>query len=262
MFQDILHEFGPSFRILSIPGPSTLKSMSEKSRSLYLSTTSCVPSLLDSSQSWRGRMPVVRELVIDTLQKVQSSDYSTVTHRSELQFCVNYQGKVDKTVNSLIVISQLVDSDPNKTAFLTGLRLRIVDDLGFCVPHDLCRDFEPFSESNNQVNLTPKHSFVDLHIGKLDAHTCDRVHQCSIDYGADGLSIPVGDCQKIWLLWPLTSSNLRAIKAIDGQRGRLARLAQQLEGCVVVEDHFSTGNTHSCSVSSRNLHSSRRFLSC
>lgn len=75
---------------------------------------------------------------------------------------------VEKTSRSGEAVSQLVDPDPNKTAFLTGLRLPIVDDLGFRVPHDLCRVFEPFSESNNQVNLTPKHSFVDLHIGKLD----------------------------------------------------------------------------------------------
>lgn len=81
---------------------------------------------------------------MDTLQKIQSSDYATAAHHSESQFCVNYQGQIDKTVDPLIVISQLVDADHNKTAFLTGLRLPIVDDLGFRVPHDLCRLFEIF----------------------------------------------------------------------------------------------------------------------
>ncbi|KAJ5161028.1 hypothetical protein N7492_006420 [Penicillium capsulatum] len=219
MLQDVLHEFGPSFGVLSIPDSSTLESMPEKNRSLWLSTTSSVPSLLDASQSWRGEAPRVRELVMDTLRTIESSDHANASHRSESQFCVNFQGEVDDTVNPRVVISQLVDADHNKTAFLTGLRLPIVDDLGFRVPPDICRLFEPFSESNNQVNLTPKYSFVDLHI----------------DYGADGLSIPVGDCRKIWLLWPPTSSNLRALKTVDGQRGRLARLAPQLEGCVVVE---------------------------
>lgn len=166
MLQEISDEFGSSFGLSSIPDPSTLESMSEKTRSLWLSSTSSIPQLLVSSQSWRGRAPLIRELVMDTLRKLRDSNRTTVAVRSESQYCVNYQGQVDDTVDPYIVISQLVDCDPNKTAFLTGLRLPIIEDLGFRVPHDVCRVVEPFYESNDQVNLTPKYAFVDLHIGK------------------------------------------------------------------------------------------------
>lgn len=54
------------------------------------------------------------------------------------------------------------------------------------------------------------------------------------DYGADGLSTLVGDCQKIWLLYPPTEVNLRAMKTIDTQRAKLVRIMHQLEGGVVV----------------------------
>lgn len=45
----------------------------------------------------------------------------------------------------------------------------------------------------------------------------------------------IGDCRKIWLLYPPTDNNLTAMKSIDGQRGKLLRLAHQLEGGVLVE---------------------------
>ncbi|KAJ5394680.1 hypothetical protein N7509_006467 [Penicillium cosmopolitanum] len=169
-----------------------------------------------------------------TLQKIQAGNRAATAHKPETQFHVNYQGEVDKTVDPLIVVSQLVDPDPNKPAFLTGLRLPTIDDLGLRVPHSVCKFFEPFHESNEQANLTPRYSFVDLHV----------------DYGADGLSVPIGDCRKIWLLYPPTIHNLMAMKAVDGQRGRLVRLVQQLEGCVVVE----TNSSHAIHIPAASLH--------
>jgi hypothetical protein len=166
MLKEISNKFGPNLAIFSIPDPSTLGDMSEKTRSLWLSSTSSIPQLLDSSQSWRGRAPLVRELVTNTLQKIGAGDHTATTVRSESHLCVNYQGEVDQNVDPHLVIAQLVDSDPHKPVFLTGLRLPIVQDLGFRVPLDVCNVVEPFYESNEQVNLTPKYSFVDLHIGK------------------------------------------------------------------------------------------------
>lgn len=64
------------------------------------------------------------------------------------------------------MISQLLDPDPSSPAFLTGLRLPTVAELGFRAPYDLCTIVEPAEESNIQVNLTPKFLFFDLHIGE------------------------------------------------------------------------------------------------
>jgi hypothetical protein len=173
MLKEILEEVGPNFAIGSIPDPSTLDSMSEKTRPLWLSSTSSIPQLLDSSQSWRGRVPLVRELVTQTLQKIGARNHTATAVRSESHLCVNYQGELDTVADPNVAISQLVDADPNKPVFLTGLRLPIIENLEFRVPLDVCKVAEPFYESNEQVNMTPKYSFVDLHIGKLSVLTYD-----------------------------------------------------------------------------------------
>ena len=45
----------------------------------------------------------------------------------------------------------------------------------------------------------------------------------------------IGDCRKIWLLYPPTDKNLKAMQSVDGQRAKLLRLAHQLEGGVLME---------------------------
>ena len=44
-----------------------------------------------------------------------------------LSLKVNYQGKVDISVDLNTAIAQLIDPDPTKPVFLTGLRLPAVD---------------------------------------------------------------------------------------------------------------------------------------
>jgi hypothetical protein len=76
----------------------------------------------------------VRELVSHTLQVIGARGHTTSVIRSESHLCVNYQGEVDENVDPYVVISQLLDADLNKPVFLTGLRLPIIEDLGFRVP--------------------------------------------------------------------------------------------------------------------------------
>lgn len=60
-----------------------------------------------------------------------------------------------------------------------------------------------------------------------------------VDYGAGGLSTVLGDCQKTWLRYPLTETDLAAMRAVEGQRAKLARIMHQLEGGVVVVETIS-----------------------
>ena len=60
---------------------------------------------------------------------------------------MNYQGEVDMSVDPNTAIAQLVDPDPTKPVFLTGLRLPAVDNLGFHAPHEICKIAEPVDES-------------------------------------------------------------------------------------------------------------------
>jgi hypothetical protein len=50
----------------------------------------------------------------------------------------------------------------------------------------------------------------------------------------DGLSSPLHDCEKIWLLYPPTQCNLSLMKRADGQHGKLARIGHLLEGGIIV----------------------------
>ncbi|KAJ5543651.1 hypothetical protein N7513_007159 [Penicillium frequentans] len=216
--REIQANFGPEFGVLSICHLSYWNRMSEQNQDLWLESTSSVPRLLNSSHCWRVRAPLARELFMDTIEEI-STVTSTTQKSSESRFRANFQGEVDEKLDPYIVLSQLIDPDLNKPAFLTGLRLPSIDHFGFCSPCEMSTTIEPFDETNDQVNLTPKYSFVDLHI----------------DYGADGLSTVIGDCRKIWLLYPPTDDNLNAMKSIDGQRGKLVRLMRRLEGGVLVE---------------------------
>lgn len=67
---------------------------------------------------------------------------------SESHFKVNYQGEVGMLVDPNTAIAQLIDPDPTKPVFLTGLRLPAVDNLGSRAPHDICKFAEPVDESN------------------------------------------------------------------------------------------------------------------
>jgi hypothetical protein len=102
----------------------------------------------------------------DTIQIISNS---TETRRgSESTFKTNFQGEADDSITPSSVISQLVKPRCDKAAaFLTGLRLPTVKKRGFRCPDDLCMIVEPMEESNEQVNLTPRYSFVDLHIGRF-----------------------------------------------------------------------------------------------
>ncbi|KAJ5203619.1 uncharacterized protein N7498_004498 [Penicillium cinerascens] len=217
ILRGIQADFGPEFGVLTKSHLSHWNRMSEHKQDLWYKATSSIPYLLNGSHCWRGRAPLARELFMDTIREI-STENSMTQKTSETQFRVNFQGEVDEAFDPYLVLSQLIDPDPNKTAFLTGLRLPSVDNFGFRLPCDVSTVVEPFDETNNQVNLTPKYSFVDLHTGS-----------------ADGLSTVIGDCRKIWLLYPPTDKNLKAMQSVDGQRAKLLRLAHQLEGGVLIK---------------------------
>jgi hypothetical protein len=51
----------------------------------------------------------------------------------------------------------------------------------------------------------------------------------------DGISAPLGDCVKIWFLYPPTNHNLAWMRQEKGQHGRLFRSVDHLEGGVAVQ---------------------------
>lgn len=159
--QDI---FGAAFSGLNRCDLYPLADVPPTVRSLWQSCTTSLPTLYDSSCCWTVRIPSARELFIDALARVQNKQSRPA---SEEDFRINFQGEINETIDHGIVLAQLIDPDPVHPVFLTGLRLPSVENCGFRCPYDLCAVVEPEEECNVQVNMTPKYSFVDLHIGKF-----------------------------------------------------------------------------------------------
>uniref|UniRef100_A0A093V791 JmjC domain-containing histone demethylation protein 1 n=1 Tax=Talaromyces marneffei PM1 TaxID=1077442 RepID=A0A093V791_TALMA len=218
--EEIQECFGAAFSGLNRCDLYPLGDVPPTVRSLWQSCTTSVPTLYNSSQCWTVRIPSARDLVIDALVRAENTRSQP---DSEEDFRVSCQGEVNGSIDHRIVLAQLIDPDPVQPIFLTGLRLPSAENYGFRCPYDLCAVVEPEEECNVQVNMTPKYSFVDLHI----------------DYGADGLSTLVGECRKIWLLYPPSEANLRAMKTVDSHRAKLSRIMHQLEGGIIAATNAS-----------------------
>jgi hypothetical protein len=160
---EIQESFGASFGGLIHCGLHHLTEVPPKVKLLWQSWTTSLPILYNSSQCWTAGAPSTRELFLDALARIGSKQTQSA---SEEDFRINYQGEVNESIDPRIVFAQLVDPDPCSPAFLTGLRLPSVESCGFRCPYDLCGVLEPEEECNIQVNMTPKYSFVDLHIGR------------------------------------------------------------------------------------------------
>lgn len=164
MLHKILAEFGPEFGGLMNYEFSSCVSMSKQTKNLWSESTSSTPLLLESSTCWRARAPLARELFIETVQELLVKRPSA-QKSVETRFQVSCQGEIDEAFDPFVVMSQLVDPDPINPAFITGLRLPSIEKCGFRTPCAISAVTEPFAATNNQVNVTPKYSFVDLHIG-------------------------------------------------------------------------------------------------
>jgi hypothetical protein len=164
LVQKILTMFGAAFKGLKHANISHLEDMPSSVKELWCSSMTSSPLLFKSSRCWQDRPPSVRGLVLDTLNSLQNHGSSSLSE-SECSFRINYRGEVNTSVSPAMAIAQFLDPDPVDPIFITGLRMPVVNGIGYRAPYELSTIVEPFEESNIQVNLTPKYSFVDLHIG-------------------------------------------------------------------------------------------------
>jgi hypothetical protein len=93
----------------------------------------------------------------------------------------------------------------------------------YLVPGSLATYVTAHNQRDIVYNLTPKYSFVDLHI----------------DYGADGISKTLGDCEKYWFLFPPTAYNLNLLASVHGDHGKLSKLLQTLEYGIITRTKAS-----------------------
>lgn len=93
----------------------------------------------------------------------------------------------------------------------------------YLVPSSLATYVTAHAQRDIIYNLTPKYSFVDLHI----------------DYGADGISKTIGDCEKYWFLFPPTERNLDLLSSAHGEQGKLRKILNHLECGIIAKTQSS-----------------------
>ncbi|KAL6228854.1 hypothetical protein BDW75DRAFT_226124 [Aspergillus navahoensis] len=159
----VVATFGSVFAELAHANVHHLLEVTSLVQSNWLSSTASVPKLLPSSRCWVKRVPTRTELLEDTIGLMTRSNMGENT---ESTFIVNCQGVVGKSEEAGLAFSQLLDPNPIYPVSILSLRLPILKELGFRCPVDLRSVIEPMEESHPRANLTPRFSFVDLHIGK------------------------------------------------------------------------------------------------
>lgn len=111
----------------------------------------------------------------------------------------------------------------------------LIQDTPFRSNTQLHEKLTPYLEQHMVFNLTPKYSFVDLHVGtylRLGTYCCTH-SRTEPDYGMDGISSPIHECM-IWFLYPGTELNPSLTQNELGQHAKFARLGGLLEGGMVV----------------------------
>jgi len=93
----------------------------------------------------------------------------------------------------------------------------------FNVPESLNAYVTAHEQRDVVYNFTPSYTFVDLHI----------------DYGADGISKTLGQCEKYWFLFPPTAENLRLLAEAHGEKRKLGKLLHALEFGIIAKTKAS-----------------------
>jgi hypothetical protein len=138
---------------------STIDAIPLDISSMWDACTTSVPRVLKAEGCWIPRSLATKELILATVDFL--NDKAT-----GCTYTVFRRGEKDNRVDPREAIAQLCDPESLNPIFLTGLRLPCILEGVFNTPMELSNFVEPYEETNHQLNLTPKSSFVDLHIGE------------------------------------------------------------------------------------------------
>ena len=165
-----------------------------------------VPRTFPAVECWDEEcLPSTSKLIISTLNLIESTKDT-----EGRPYDIYRRSEQAPKVDARLAIAQLVE--PSEASPVTIIGLDILPEGSFHVPVYLSEFVEGVDEANQQLILTPKFAFTDLH---LDT--------------SDGISSPLGNCRKMWLVFPPTAKDLQLMKKADGQRAKLDRIGSQLE---------------------------------
>lgn len=164
--------------------------------------------IFKAKECWdEEHLPSTEQLILSTLDEIDSTKFSYTIYR---------RGEGVTNADARLAIVQLSEPNEANPMIVIGLTPPELPETAFHPPISLSQYVEPHDERNQQLLLTPRFTITDLHI----------------DSG-DGISSPLGRCKKLWLVFPPTAKNLTLLKCAEGQKAKLQRIGQKLEGGLV-----------------------------
>ncbi|KAL6240325.1 hypothetical protein RBB50_012763 [Rhinocladiella similis] len=179
-------------------------SATEDLHTLWKTHTTCLPTVVPAAACWRGLQPSFEQLWIESA-KIKIYDLR-----------VYEQG--EQSANAALAFCQMARPNHDNPTCIIGMEppaLVRYRTFGGCA--QLHQQVTTYLEQRMVFNMTPKFSFVDLHI----------------DYGKDGISATLHECEKVWVMYPPTPHNLQWMAEHRGQQAKLAQGMAVLEGGVV-----------------------------
>jgi hypothetical protein len=213
--------------LLSIP-LSTSDNVPLETQKLWEESTTGLPRLFAAAESWNVEPPTSTQLILSTLDLFESSKASGAPP----SYTAYRRGEADPKADPRIAIAQFCE--PNRANPMAVIGLDILPESSFAAPLSLSEFVEPYDEKNQQLLLIPQFSHTDLHIDS-----------------ADGVSAPMSQCTKIWVIFPPTSHNFKLLSSAEGQKAKLTRIGRKLEGGMI----FKTSSAESIYLPVGCLHS-------
>ncbi len=180
-----------------------------------------LPRLFPTHEGWHPRPPTHAEVLTAVVKELQGA-------KKSFRSCDAHEQPSD-AVTALVQLQLRPDDDEwielqQNPVFVINLTTPELSQKVH-IPRSLKEKFQ-FEEKPplQMTNMTPKFTFVDVHI----------------DHGMEAVSICVGRCRKIWFLWPPTPKNLREMRRLDHrQSDRLIR--SYLDHGILLETDGTTG---------------------
>ncbi|EPE30493.1 hypothetical protein GLAREA_03460 [Glarea lozoyensis ATCC 20868] len=196
---------------------SPLSAIPGETTRLWTETSTTTPCLFPSSDCWTAKPPSTTQLILSTLDFL--ADPNRQENPQNIEFNVFHRGEAaSPDLERRLAITQLLEPDRANPVHFIGFKIRELPDEFLKCPLALSEHVEPYEKSGHQLILTPKYTLSDFHIDSTD-----------------GLSVPLGDCKKVWICFPPTANNLDLIAREEGRKAKIRRIGKKLEGGVIFE---------------------------
>ncbi len=136
---------------------STLRDIPPETYDLWIRSTVSPPVLTRADRCWSSRSPNYDDIFTAVMQCLKDSRGPRVFSRGET---------TDRPDDWAKAVLQLSRPDANNPICIIGLTPDLAKENDFTIPQELSSTVTAYHECNVAYNLTPKHSNVDIHIGR------------------------------------------------------------------------------------------------